>query len=159
MAAYSAVEEAIRQELIKLSVFGLNEDTCGTDIDSILQSMIKQSATHGCLLSFGGAGRRTREAFAGDAPQGYSMGKGRQWAWRVFITLLIRYNADSQAFEDDLRVAIDTVKDFMADPNVRRLGGLVPNSDLVGMEPAETVELNDIPFYMFGFVIEVWDKS
>lgn len=159
MATYTQIEAAIRDELIGLAVLDLNENTCSNDIDTLVPSMLTENSRFGCLLSFGGGGKQTREAFAGTAPSGFSMGSGRQWVWRIFGTLFIRYIGDPAEMETVLRTAIDTLKNFLAEPAKRRLNGLVPFADIAGIEVAESFDINEIPFYLVTFSIDVWDKS
>ncbi len=157
MADYKNIEKAIIDELIAVSVFDLNEDTCGNDLDTVFPKMMEQTSRFGCLLTFGGAGRQPNEAFAGNAPQGYSMGKGRQWTWRIFGSLLIRYTGDTAEMETTTRIAVDQLRILLQDN--RRLGNLVPFADIVGIDMPEALDLNDTPFYVLGFTIEVWDKT
>jgi len=158
MSTYTAIEQAIIDQAISLTAINLNEFTCGNDIDTIMHHMKDQSAKWGALVGFGGGARQARESFSGLSPIGADMGKGQRWSWRIAVTFIIRFAGDTQEIEDDIRVGIDAAKSFFSDAGERRLGGLVPYSQVVGISPVDSVNINDMPVYLLEFVVEVWDK-
>ena len=152
---YDSPEEAIRQILISNTAFDLTEDTCGVDLDSIMAGLVNSGTRYSCLLSFAGASKQPRETFNTGTLSG---GKGNKWVMRCFGVLFIRLLEDGVSeLEIETRKAIKALGGLLEDD--RRLGGTVPFSDVIGIDTPEVATINDIPFYMLGFSIEMWAKT
>lgn len=122
--------------------FDNKDQVVSGEVDKLMQQLAGMNKKYGCLLDFGGGAHRTIEPF-----------NKRVWVWTILGVLIIKYQADNNAIEDEVREAVEKLATlFVAD---HTLGGITPLVRIERIDQPEVVQLNDIPMYWLGFEVSV----
>jgi hypothetical protein len=143
MKGYSVIEAKVVDAFKAAFQAEMGDRVSAGDIDRVMTDMLTGEYTYGCLFEFGGGAARSREPF-----------RTPVWTWVIDGMIMIRYT-DSATIEQQLRQVIDKLPGMFDD---HTLGNTTPMVELVRIASAETVTVNDVPFYWLNFTIEALDK-
>ena len=140
---YSVIEQKIIDEFIN-HFSEVDANTVSTSLDEMLTNVFSGEKRYGILVEFNGANKASREPF-----------KRMVWTINVDCILFIRLSdsTDMETIEDDLRVVINKMFSLFSDNP--RLDGTVAKVELIDIGRPEPSKVNDIPFYVLPFIIEV----
>lgn len=140
---YSSAEQTLIDALITAFPTKLRAETVvAGDFDSAwVYASSSSEWVDFCILDFGGAQRIRRASTDRKA-----------WSYVAVCTLFIKF-VDSATIEDDIRAYVDSI------PNIidgrRRLDNGVFLATVESMEKPERIAINEIPYYLLGFVVEM----
>ena len=144
---YSVVEEAVRSRFVEHYGEDLPDECCVSgDIDQLFTALQEGNYNFGVLLEYGKGSKLKQAPF-----------NGKLWVWVIEGIMVMRYQGDNAAIEQEVRQKIDRLANvFDGHPT---LGGLTPLAAVTDIDTPEPALVNEVPFYWLPFTIEVLDKA
>lgn len=138
---YTVVETAARARLLEYFTNQLSSDRIQAgDLDKVVHAISEEDQRFGCLLEYAN-GRDPR----------VDTNTRMRWTWFIAGVFLVRYSATIEA---DLRTILDMLPQVFDED--QRLGGVCSLAKITTIDMAETIEVNDQPYYWLPFVMEFW---
>ena len=145
MTGYAACEQAVIERLTYH--LGLEDPAlCQPgNLDLLFNTMQSTGAKVGILLEYEDGKRESREPFDGNA-----------WTWVISGIALLRFEGDAAQIEVDARNLIDKLQCSFR--HHKTLSQQVAKADVTGIARPEVSKINDVPFYLIGFEVEVTER-
>ena len=143
---YEPIETALKAAIVTAFAPDLSLTRVASgDIDTLFTALQTESAKYGCILDIEEGRLLTDLPF-----------NGRIWLWRIVGSILVRFEGNSLAIEQDARQVIGKLAHlFDHDP---RLGGTTQLAKITAIRRPEPSTINDIPFYWITFLVDALDK-
>ncbi len=145
MRGYAACEQAVIERLTDHLGFEDPGLCQAGNLDLLFTTMQATNAKVGVLIEYEDGQRDHRAPFDGNA-----------WTWTMTAITLLRFEGDAAQIEVDARKMIDTLRGTF--DHHKTLSQSVARADVSSIGRPEVSKINDVPFYLIGFQVEVTER-